>query len=205
MSYMTTTMFAPRIWGSDFSTPQARVALAAGWCRSDILWEELMVAGNIAWKDGNKGQAATCFRRASWVARLCFAQTDPRRATVLVNMGILMRAAGRGGKASGLFRKALSIWDATIERAVAEMQISPRSRSSLFHLRMEALHRDTFHGNFRIRIGNIASEARMAISNYETNQPQECRLYSRWIGEKPTVFDDTRKVLGACLLIVEAG
>ena len=205
MSYMTTTMFAPRIWGSDFSTPQARVALAAGWRRSDILWEELMVAGNIAWKDGNKGQAATCFRRASWVARLCFTRTDPRRATVLVNMGILMRAVGKGRKASGLFRRALSIWDATIERAVAKMQISPRSRSSLFHLRMEALHRDTFHGNFRTRIGNIASEVRLAISNYETNQPQECRLYSRWIGEKPTVFDDTRKVLGACLLIVEAG
>ena len=204
MSYMTTTMFAPRIWGFDFSHPQAQVALAAGWRRADILWEDLMVAGNAAWLKGEKSLASMCFRRASWVARLCFDARDLRRATVLVNRGIVAREAGKTVRAAAFFAKAVSIWDSASGQAVADMQIAPRSRSSLFHLRMEALHRDTYHDNFRKRISMIASEVRAAVENYQQDQLPECRLYSRWIGERPTVYDDTRKVIGACLLIVDS-
>lgn len=203
MSCMTTNMFAPRIWGSDFSTPAARVALDAGWHRADILWEDLMVTGNVAWADGDKPLAEKSFRRALWVARLCFDRTDLRRATVLVNLGIALKDRGKTKLAHSVFRRALSHWDACAEQAVADMRIAPRARSSLFHLRMEARHRETYHGNFRERTNRIASEVRNAIRNYELGQPQECRLYSRWIGEKPTVYDDTRKVFGACLLIAE--
>ena len=203
MSYTTMNMFAPRIWGFDFSTPQAQTALAGGWRKSDILWEELMVAGNGAWAEGDKAVAAKCFFRAAWIARLCFDRRDLRHATALANRGILAKDAGKPARADTFFRKALAHWDAAAERAVADMQIAPRSRSSLFHLRMEALHRDTYHGNFRTRINAIAAEVRTAIANIEAGAPAGCRLFSRWNGERPTVYDDTRKVIGACLLIIE--
>lgn len=197
-------MFAQRIWGSDFSKPSAQVALSAGWRRVDILWEELLVKGNIAWSDGASRRAARCFRRASIVAQICFRRSDLRRATALVNLGILQQHAGRTARARACFSRALAHWDANAERTIADMQIAPRARSSLFHLRMEALHRETYHDNLRVRLRNIASEVRMAIRNLDADRPPGCRLYSRWNGERPTVFDDTRKVVGACLLIIDS-
>lgn len=204
MSYMTMTMFAPRIWGFDLSGPQARIALQAGWRRSDILWEGLMEGANAAWAAGDRARAAQLFRRASWVARLCFARDDLRRATVLINLGIVARMAGQGRRAAACFARAAAIWDACAERSIAGMQIAPRARSSLFHLRMEARHRDTYHANMRLRLGKIATEVRAAIDALAGGQKPDCRLYARWRGERPNVYDDTRKVLGACLLIVDA-
>lgn len=205
MNFTTTTMFAPRIWGSDFTSPQSRVALDAGWRRADILWEELMVAGNTAWLAGDRRGASRAFRRAGVIAALAFVRDDLRRATRLANQGILARAAGREAQASALLGRALRHWDRHGAQAVAEMQIAPRARSSLFHLRMEALHRDTYHDNLRARLAAIAAEVRGAIASLQAGTAPGCRLFSRWRGERPTVYDDTRKVIGACLLIVDAG
>ncbi|MDT8328540.1 MAG: hypothetical protein RQ750_14340 [Roseovarius sp.] len=96
-----------------------------------------------------------------------------------------------------LFRRA----NATV--AIGAMQIAPRARSSLFHLRMEALQRGTYHHNFRLRASRIADEVRGAIRALEQGAKPNCRLYTRWKGERPTVYDDTRKVIGACLLIID--
>ncbi|WP_299845977.1 tetratricopeptide repeat-containing protein [uncultured Roseovarius sp.] len=204
MSYMTMTMFAPRIWGFDLNSPQARVARQAGWSRADILWEGLMEKANAAWVDGARPRAGQLFRRASWVTRLCFARDDLRRATVLANLGIMARATGQGPRAAACFAKAAAQWDACAEVSVAEMQIAPRARSSLFHLRMEARHRDTYHDNMRLRLGKIAAEMRAALEAMAKGEKPGCRLYARWRGERPNVYDDTRKVLGACLLIIDA-
>lgn len=205
MSFMTTNMFAPRIWGFDLSSPAARVARAAGWSRADVLWEGLMEAGNAAWKEGDKHRAATLFRRAYWVARLRFAQGDLRRVSGQVNLGIVARECGQEARAKARFASAGADWDRVVGPAIKTMEISPRARSSLFHLRMEALHRDTYHNNMRLRIGKIADEVRGAIAALEQGGSPECRLYSRWLGERPNVYDDTRKVLGGCLLIVDVG
>lgn len=205
MSYTTTNMFAPHIWGFDLKSAAVRVALAAGWRRADILWEGLMETGNAAWKDGDKGQAATFFRRANWVAWLRFERNDLRRATCQANLGIVARENRQMAKARARFAKAAAQWDRAAGPAVKAMEISPRARSSLFHLRMEALHRDTYHDNMRLRIGKFADEARGAIAALEQGGNPQCRLYSRWLGERPNVYDDTRKVLGACLLIIDSG
>lgn len=203
MSCTTMNMFAPRIWGFDLGSPEACIARLAGWSRADLLWEDLMERGNAAWVQGDARRAATLFRRAYWVVRLAFARDDLRRATGLVNLGIVAREAGREARARTCLHRAGVLWDACAERAIAGMRIAPRARSSLFHLRMEALHRETYHDNFRTRITRIANEVRAAIRNLEAGQPPECRLYARWLGERPPVHDDTRKVLGACLLIVD--
>ena len=198
------TMFAPRIWGFDFSTPEARVARQSGWGRADILWESLMEEANIHWLEGDRTRSARAFRRAGWIARLFFAGRDLRRATVLVNQGIVARARGQSRRAEACFSRALTLWEARNECAIGDMQIAPRARSSLFHLRMEARHRETFHDNMRVRLGRIAAEVRSAIEALGNENAPECRLFSRWKGEKPNVYDDTRKILGACLLIIEA-
>ena len=203
MSYTEMNMFVPRIWGFDLGSTQAQVARQAGWCRADILWEGLMEAANIAWVKGDRKTAAKTFRRAFWVAKLAFERSDLRHATVQLSLGILAQKAGKKVQAQGYFKKAAQHWDAHAEANIAAMTIAPRARSSLFHLRMEALHRDTYHDNFRTRVGKIADEIRCAIGNLQQDQAAGCRLYARWIGERPTVYDDTRKVLGACLLVLD--
>ena len=203
MSYMTMTMFAPRIWGFDLSSPEARIARQAGWRRSDILWEKLMEAANAAYSEGDSNRAASLFRRAHWIEWLGFDRNDPRRITTRVNQSLLARQVGRESAARKGLRRARLAWPDTARGAIEAMQIAPRARSSLFHLRMEARHRETYHDNLRKRITSIAGETHDAICALETGGRPACRLYSRWRGEKPTVFDDTRKLLGACLLIMD--
>jgi hypothetical protein len=196
-------MFVPRIWGFDLGSTQAQVARQAGWSRADILWEGLMEAANNAWVKGDPKAAAKGFRRAFWLGRLSFARSDLRHATVRLNLGILALKAGKGATAKCHFKKAALHWDTHAEANIAAMTIAPRARSSLFHLRMEALHRNTYHDNFRTRVGKIAGEIRSAIDNLQRDDAAGCRLYARWRGERPNVYDDTRKVLGACLLILD--
>ena len=203
MSYTTTNMFAPRIWGFDFSTPEARVARQSGWSWADILWENLMEQALHAWIDGDRTRARRSLGRAAWITGLFFAKDDLRRATVLVNQGIVAQAKGQTLRAKKRFSRALAQWDACAEAAVEDMQIAPRARSSLFHLRMEARHRTTYHDNMRLRFRKIATEVRDALEALSEGNSAGCRLFSRWRGEKPNVFDDTRKFLGACLLIID--
>lgn len=204
MNFMTTTMFAPRIWGFDPSTPEVRIARQSGWRMADILWEYLMEQANVAWTQDDSARAAWGFRRAAWAARLFFAKDDLRHATVMVNQGICAQARGKMTRAQRCFAKALVCWDAHSERALADIQIAPRARSSLFHLRMEARHRATYHANMQLRLSKISAEVRAAVAALADGNTAECRLFSRWRGEKPNVFDDTRKILGACLLIIDA-
>ncbi len=81
------------------------------------------------------------------------------------------------------------------------MRIVPRARSSMFHLRMEARHRETYQQNMRTRLTAFARETGGALAALEKDEPVSGRFYERWLGEKPPVFDDTRKLLAAALLL----
>ncbi len=203
MNCTTMTMFAPRIWGFDPGSPQVRVARQAGWRWSDLLWESLMETANNAWAEGDRAGAERGFRRARRVSGLTFATGDPRRMTALLNLAILAQASGHSARAKRLYRRALPVWGSTISPAIARMEIAPRARSSLFHLRMEARYRQTYHDNFRLRVSKIADEVRETLEQLALGKAPGCRLYARWRGERPNVYDDTRKVLGACLLIID--
>lgn len=200
MSFTTTTMCARRIWGSD---PRRAVARAAGWRRADDLWESLTEAGQAAWAAGDTRRARRALRLAHWVSVLGLGRDDLRRATSLVNRALLDRNAGAEHRAQRRLAAARALWQAQAARAVQAMQIHPRARSSLFHLRMEALHRATYHDNMRLRIFRICEETAQAMAALADARAPGCRLYSRWRGERPMVHDDTRRVLSACLLILE--
>lgn len=203
MSSMTTNMFAPRIWGFDLNSAEARVARQAGWSHADILWEALMNTANGAWNAGEQTRAKRLFRRARLLASLFFNRNDLRRITGGVNLHILNYGKGNDVRAKASFARAAMQWRDVVGDAVRNMEIAPRARSSLFHLRMEALHRDTYHDNLRLRIGRIAEETQESLEALAKGQRPAHRLYSRWLGERPSVYDDTRKVLGACLLIAD--
>lgn len=200
MSFTTTNMSGLRTWGFERGDAEMRVALQAGWRRSDLAWERLMEAANLAWLEGRAGESGRKFLAADLVARLRFGKGDPRRATAAACRA---RLAERSGKAAGTLQARALREFGEVKDFVQAMQISPRSRSSLFHLRMEALHRETYHDNLRLRLGKIADETREHLEALSSGHQPAHRLYSRWRGEKPGVFDDTRKLLGACLLIVE--
>jgi hypothetical protein len=196
MSFTTMSMFAPRIWGFDPGSPMARVALQAGWRRRDLMWEALMERGCAAWRGGQARTAWWAFTRARLIAS-GFARDDLRRAASEAALGVVMRAPRRMVRARAMF-------ESHAEAQIEAMQIAPRARSSLFHLRMEARHRDTYHANMRLRLTRIAGETATCLQEMAQGGPAPHRLHARWLGEKPVVFDDTRKLLSACLLIPES-
>lgn len=86
--------------------------------------------------------AGESWRRASRIAE-GFADGDPRLGTSLNNLAVLACVGERLAEADHLFDEALRAWAAAgcwIER----MEIAPRARSSLFHLRMELRHRQHY-------------------------------------------------------------
>ncbi|MEX0305529.1 MAG: tetratricopeptide repeat-containing protein [Leisingera sp.] len=201
MSFTETNTSAPRIWGFK-ADPEMRVALESGWSRSDVIWERLMERALAQAGEGRTRKGLRLFRLADFLARAAFPALDLRRAAAPANLAVLQFRAGALEEAERLQARALQVWGGAPEQ-VEKMLIAPRSRSSLFHLRMEALHRDTYHSNLKTRIGAIAAETGETLRCLTSGWPVGHRHVRRWRGEKPVVFDGTRKVLGACLLLID--
>ena len=199
MNFMTTSTFAPPISVSD-PDAQLAVALRAGWCRADLDWESLQEQGNRLLLAGNRVEATRCFRRAGRISFWRFAKGDPRRVTTLANLALADRLAGFEGRARRRYAKARRLWT-EVDVWIGGMEAARRARSSLFHLRMEARHWDTYQDNMRKRMRGIAAETAAALHAFEMGEPSPHRFYQRWRGEKPSVFDDTRKFLAAALMI----
>ncbi|WP_264211522.1 tetratricopeptide repeat-containing protein [Leisingera thetidis] len=201
MSFTAMNTSAPRIWGFK-ADAEMRAAREAGWSRADLAWERLMERALAEEGAGRPHQAVRLFQLADVLARVVFPAADLRRAAAPANLAVLQFRAGAPAAAEQLQARALRVW-AAAEGQVARMHIAPRSRSSLFHLRMEALHRDTYHANLKTRVGRIAAETGETLRSLTSGRAALHRHASRWRGEKPTVFDGTRKVLGACLLLLD--
>lgn len=194
------TISVPRILDFDPSDTEYRAARAAGWSRGDLLWERLQERGNACFDAGDAPGARRAWRRAYWLGIALFSGADPRRATGLANLGHTARMAGHEARARRRFAAALRMWGGA-DDFIAGMTIARRARSSLFHLRMEALHWDTYCDNMRRRLRAMAAETAGALDALANGRPVTCRLSGRWRGEKPAVHDDTRKFLAAALLV----
>lgn len=202
MSFMTTNMSGRRIWGFDRDDREMQAARAAGWSRADLVWERLMEAANERYRNGHAVRSAALFRQADLLARLAFARDDLRGAASVASRARIAMAQGKLAKAQALQCRALSLWR-NAPAQIALMKIAPRARSSLFHLRMEVKHRDTFHDNMRTRFARFAAETEETLRGLTTPAPPPHRHFARWRGERPGMYDDTRKIMGACLLIVD--
>ena len=175
-------------------------ARKSGWSKSDLHWERLQEEAGRLYLAGDAGGAAKLWRRAGWISLWRFRKSDPRRATTLANMAFADRLASNEARARRRYAKARAIWT-EVDSFIAGMTIARRARSSLFHMRMEAKHWDTYAQNTRIRMTAFARESATALEALEQGKPAACRLYGRWKAEKPGIFDDTRKLLSAALLI----
>jgi hypothetical protein len=156
------SMSAQPISASEADTELA-IARKAGWRRIDLAWERLQEQGNALLLAGDRAAAARCFRRAGWIALWRFGKSDPRRAATLANLARADRLGGREGRARRRYAKARKLW-AGADAWIGGMEAARRARSSLFHLRMEALHWDTYQDNMRIRMRAFAAETAEALA-----------------------------------------
>ncbi len=209
MNCTKTNMSALHIWGFERGDVELARARKAGWRRADVAWERLMEAANRAFVEGRRRRALRLFRLAEGLARLAFAKGDPRRATAPGARALVLARTGRNRAARRLARRALAEWQG-VEAFLGEIEIRPRARSSLFHLRMEVRHRATYHDNLRSRLRAFSAETRQTLETLLTGEPDGARRagahrhFGRWRGERPGLYDDTRKLLAACLLMPDA-
>ena len=180
-----------------------RAAVSAGWRKCDVKWERLQEEANSAWFNGEAKSAVRKFQQARRLAFWRMRRSDPRYATSLANAGFAARILGHERTASKNYADARALW-ANVPATIDHMLIRPRARSSLFHLRMEARHWQTYQGNIRKRIGRFVEEAGEALEAIEQGKASPHRLYHRWRGECPVIYDDTRKYMSAALLICGA-
>ncbi len=193
-------MSAPPISASDVRSREEAAARAAGWRAVDLRWERLQEGASRAWREGDPERAARLWQAARLLAFFRFRRSDPRYATSLANAAMAARLAGRHARAGRLYARAIRLWSRVPER-VADVEPARRARSSLFHLRMEARHWETYRANQRKRLAAFVAEAGAVLEALAEGREPPHRLYERWRGEKPSVFDDARKILSAALLI----
>ncbi len=193
-------MFGPLTWGSRFRDVDFRAALNAGWKWSDLLWERLQEGANQDLASSRRIRSILGFFSAYLLGLTKMRHSDPRQVTSLANLAFAIRLLGAERLAKQLFATAETRWKG-VDVALETLEMAPRARSSLFHMRLETLHWETYQANRKARLRKFVEETGESIRYLATGAPVPHRLYPRWVGEKPPVFDDTRKILGACLLL----
>lgn len=93
-----------------------------------------------------------------------FGARDPRVAASLNNLGVTQRLGGDLTAADQSYRQALEQWESASEW-VRQMRLTPRARSSLFHLRLENRHRATYERNARAQFSKQLTLGRTVTLN----------------------------------------
>ena len=171
-------------------------ALASGWTAADLDWERGQERALMLAEKRETG-AAELWRECLEMARIHFAGDDPRLGVSYANA-----AAASGGTDSDLLHRARSIWllsPAWIDRA----RMPRRGRSSAHHFRMEMKNSAVYETAFRRKLHVAAAAARRRVEKNNALTPAAAaRCLQRWLAEKPVIFDDGRKVLAACFLLI---
>ena len=182
--------------------------LNAGWSEADLNWETALRDGVLACGDGDNASGLLSFGTCVQLARAHFEADDPRLGTSLANFGSCRRAVDQAAGTEDLLREATGVWagcDGWVDRLTA-----PRSaRSSMFHMRMEQLHRDTYEERWRIKWRELVDEARERMDalhdckQCSASDAQAC--VARWQRECPAMLNDSRKLMAAVILLLPPG
>ncbi len=185
-----------------------RDLLAAGWQETDLEWERLALEALADLGEGREREALDAIRKALYVARTHFTKGDPRLAASLTNQAAALAAADPPAATGVIVRAALEAW-ADCDRAIADMTPPRRARSSLFHLRMEQRHRETYAKRWRDESHERLADVRAAFAGAEAMAlvgPEEARKrIALWQRERPPTLDDSRKLLAAVILLAARG
>ena len=183
--------------------------LQAGWTEPDLEWERHAVATLEALANGESAAVQAHAGAAVSLAREHFTDEDPRLAASLANFAVALGPGGKHG--ADLLAEAGRIWSSCTPWL--EAMTAPRSaKSSMFHLRMEARHRDTYRERWAIKWRELADEGRSSVAHLALvsktigDKPagSEGRL-QRWRRECPAMLNDTRKLLAAVILTAAPG
>jgi hypothetical protein len=176
----------------------------AGWSENDLAWETLTERMFAAAVDGDTDLAKAEAGEALRLARESFEPIDPRLGTSFANFGICLSLAGDKDALASLVAKGLETWRSTMPW-IARMQAPRVARSSMFHLRMEVLHRDTYRATWQKRWHEIAEDAirrLAALSDGGVVTAPDGERIAAWGRERPAMLNDTRKLLAAGSLLL---
>ena len=189
---------AAEIW-----SPQELIE--AGWSDTDLAFERLAEETAAAVAERDPLRAKSKAGESLQMARAQFEPIDPRLGTSLANFGLCLNLSGSREGTASLFREALDVWRGA-GPWIARMNAPRTARSSLFHLRMELRHRDTFRARWQIRWREMAADAKQRI---EALEPSACAAdtisaesLARWRRERPAMLNDTRKLMAATFLLI---
>lgn len=186
-------------------TWSAKELLAAGWSEADLAWEGCADRAAEAVAQQHYKRAKVEAGQALQIARAEFEPIDPRLGTSLANFGLCLHLSGDSAGVASLFREALEVWRRA-DPWIARMDAPRMARSSLFHMRMEAQHRDTYRARWQERWQDMAGEARarLAALNASPDAPGAAAsdASARWRRERPAMLNDTRKLMAAAFLLL---
>jgi hypothetical protein len=182
-----------------------RELLNAGWSEADLAWESTAerMAEAVSEKDyvRAKEEAGQALR----IARADFEPIDPRLGTSLANYGLCLSLSGDSQGVASLFLKALEAWRRA-DPWIARMTAPRVARSSLFHMRMEALHRETYRARWQQRWRELADDAIKRLESLDAPEatvgPPSDDTLARWLRERPAMLNDTRKLMAAAYLLL---
>ena len=179
--------------------------LAAGWSEADLNWEKSAEGAADSAARGDDKRAKDEAGQALQIARASFETIDPRLGTALANFGLCLGATDGKDAGTRLLREALEVWRAS-GPWIARMDAPRMARSSLFHMRMELSHRETYRARWQIRWREMAEEAKARLVDPGPSPGDLGRnaaeALARWRRERPALLNDTRKLMAASFLLL---
>ena len=177
----------------------------AGWSEADIQWEGLMADAVSAFGSEDRERAKSLAGQCVQIARDRFDENDPRLGASLANYAVLLRETGGPDGVDALLDEARSVWSAC-DPWIENMSAPRVARSSLFHMRMEQKHRDTYEDRWRIKWQDMVQDARTRVNALSAapglEAEQAAEVHTRWQRECPAMLNDTRKLMAAAVLML---
>jgi len=177
----------------------------AGWSEADVAWESTSERMAEAVVERANLQAKEEAGRALQIARAEFEPIDPRLGTSLANYGACLSLAGDNQGVATLFFKGLEAWRRS-DPWIARMDAPRVARSSLYHMRMEARHRETYRARWQQRWRELADDAIKRLESLDdleaTVGPPSDDILAHWLRERPAMLNDTRKLMAAAYLLL---
>lgn len=176
--------------------------IKAGWREADLAWEQVCARLLEHLSKDDTQAAAEDSAEALRLARASFASDDPRLGTSLANHAHTLRTAGKDAAADDLLKVAQAVWSRS-PSWIAAMTAPRVARSSMFHMRMEQRHRDTYEERWQSKWQELAAEARQKLADMEGEGRKEdaAATLARWRRECPAMLNDTRKLMAAAILL----
>jgi len=154
---------------------------------TDFAWEQVQESGLRAFGAGGEAVAAKHWQRGLVIARGHFDPADPRLATSLTNVGLVLRRRGESHPASRHFRDAGVVWD----RAVRWVRLMiPPDRAH-----------DSYDAAAIARFEELLAQGRAATLAIESGGTLPPWGLDGWLSVRPRRASDLRKLLSAVFLI----